>query len=337
MKPALQGVIALMFSLSALQAGATEKYFGYYGGDYSSDAAANPGGLAFPEMKDHINLYSILNWTGTGTPEGKQVSEQHVLEQLEAARLAHVHAIVPAFPFVFQRKPGTHCNITDTDAARAWSSLAQKMVDRGYLIPGDPVHSVVVATYIVDEPNADENCLADVDGQANPAWVNAVNAIKQAPQTATLPIASIMTDNFQKNMRQGIQLLDWVGFDHYGYSDSKWQKAMNTLKSVAPGKKYIVVPGAMEGCNGVTVDNAARFFNAIENDPDVTWIAPFTWFSGAGGVATCKGVRDIPSVRATYTAEGNKIKGMQCNASFGDKAFCGKVFGAGAAIETLLD
>jgi hypothetical protein len=69
----------------------------------------------------------------------------------------------------------------------------------------------------------------------------------------------------------------------------------------------------------------------------VTWIAPFAWFSGAGGVASCKGIRDIPTLRATYTAEGNKIKNLQCNSSLGEKWFCGKPTDISSAINYLLD
>lgn len=332
----------LMLPIAA-HAAPVDKYFGYFGGDYDSASAANPGGPGFPEMQDHINLYSILIWTTDGSAQGKAGSEGYVLQELAKAKAAHVHAIVPAFPFVFQiqfnKTTGKQisCAMIDADAARAWSSLAQKMVDQGYLVPGDPAHSTVVATYLLDEPNSDANCLSDVNGQANPAWSNAVNAIRQAPQTSGLPIASIMTDDFQDNMPQGIQLLDWVGFDHYGYSDSKWQGAMNALKAVAPGKKYIVVPGAMQGCDNVQVEGTTRFFSAIENDPSVTWIAPFAWFSGAGGVASCKGIRDIPTLRATYTAEGNKIKNLQCNSSLGEKWFCGKPTDISSAINYLLD
>lgn len=319
----------------------TAKYFGYFGGDYTSAAAANPGGPGFPEMQDHINLYSILIWSTDGSPAGKTGSENYVLGELAKAKAAHVHAIVPAFPFVFQttfvngQQEG--CVMIDPDASRAWSSLAQKMIDQGYLIPGDPARSTVVATYLEDEPNSGQNCLSDVGGKPNPAWVNAVNAIRQAPATTSLPIASIMTDNFENNMPQGIQLLDWVGFDHYGYSDKQWLDKMNTLRSIAPSKKYIVVPGAMEGCNNVTDEDPTRFITAIETDPNVTWLVPFAWFSGAGGVATCRGVRDIPTRRATYTAEGNKIKNLQCSASLGDSWFCGKSVNVNPAISYLLD
>jgi hypothetical protein len=318
----------------AIASAQTAKYFGYYGGDYESTAAANPGGSGFPEMQDHINLYSILLWSADGSLGGKEGSENYVLGELAKAKSAHVHAIIPAFPFVFQQNG---CWMNDPDAARAWSSLAQKMVDQGYLIPGDPAHSTVVATYLVDEPNSKDNCLSDINGQANPAWVNAINAIHQTPTTASLPIASIMTDDFENNMRQGIQLLDWVGFDHYGYSDNDWRNKMSTLKSVAPGKKYIIVPGAMDGCDDVKNEDPSRFTTSIETDPDVTWLAPFAWFSGAGGVSTCKGVRDIPQRRSTYTAEGHKITDLQCRSSLADKWFCGKSTNVNAAINYLLD
>lgn len=332
-------IIAGLLIPFASHAQPVDKYFGYFGGDYESPQAADPANSGFPEFKDHVNLYSILVWTADVSDAGKAGSEAYVLGELAKARAAHVHAIVPAFPFVFRTtfnadRHQNGCWTIEPNAAQAWSSLAQKMVAQGYLVPGDPAHSTVVATYIVDEPNSSGNCLSDVNGQANPAWVNAVNAIRQGPGTATLPIASIMTDNFQNNMRQGIQLIDWVGFDHYGYSDSEWQGAMNALKAIAPTKKYIVVPGARQGCDNVVVEGTARYFNAIENDPSVTWLVPFAWFSGAG---SCKGVRDIPSLRATYRDEGLKIRNQQCDVSAGEKWFCGKAGDLSAAINYLLD
>lgn len=327
----------------AVQAQSAAKYFGYFGGDYDSSAAANPGGSGFVEMKDHINLYSILVWSADVSPTGKAGSEVYVLGELAKAKAAHVHAIVPAFPFVFQTTidPITHaqtgCWLNDPDAARAWSSLAQKMVEQGYLIPGNPEQSTVVATYLVDEPNSRDNCLADVGGQANPAWVNAVSAIRQASPTATLPIASIMTDHFEDNMRQGIQMIDWVGFDHYGYNTPDWNSKMAALKSIAPNKKYIVVPGAMQGCENVLQEDTARYFEAIESDARVTWIAPFAWFSGLGHVRSCKGIRDISALKTAYTNEGRKIRDRQCSSSLGEKWFCGKAADISSAINFLLD
>ncbi|MDY1547940.1 hypothetical protein [Luteibacter sahnii] len=320
--PALTGLL-LCSSAMSVQA-ATQKYFGYFAGDTVAHADTGQGGLGFFEMKDHINLYSILAWPGDTSPSGKQVTMSQVLDKLAAAKAAHVHAMVPAFPFVFQAVRESDGRIScwqnDPTAAASWSSFSQAMVDQGYLIPGDPARSTVVAVYIVDEPNGDV-CLNDVNGQANPSFVNAMNAVRQDSRTASLPIASILTGKGFDKFFAGMKLLDWVGFDEYGDSDSKWSHTFAALKQYAPGKKYIVVPGAMQGCSDVETDPTGRFFSAIENDPDVTWLAPFAWFSGLSGSA-CKGVRDLPSLRSDYTSEGLKIRALQCSSSAVDQSFC---------------
>jgi hypothetical protein len=303
--------------LPALASAQSVKYFGYFGGDYVSNNPSNPGGPTINEIKDHTNIYSIGSWSGDTSPAGKTASENYVLGQLVAARDAHMHAVVPATPFVFQGTGDSSCRHMDPDAARAWASLAQKMIDRGLLIPDDPVHSTVVAVYLIDEPNGD-GCLNDVDDAVNPILQNAINAIRSFPGTGTLPMASILTTDF-KGFKRGIEVIDWLGFDHYGESDKDWASDMSTLKAYAPGKKFIVVPGAMQGCSDVKVDNVSRFTDALTNDPDVVWMAPFMWISPS---STCIGVRDLPTLRTTYTNFGLSIKTQQCNSSPAAKQFC---------------
>lgn len=327
---------ALAVPVVAMAQSAT-KYFGYFGGDYETDPVVTPSHPSLPEMQDHINLYSILFWSADTSPTGKAGSQQYVLDELARAKAAHIHAIVPAHPFVFQKggDADNACWQMDSTAAASWASLSRAMVDKGYLIPGDPVRSTVVAVYIVDEPNGDA-CLSDVNGAPNPIFVNGVNAVRQDPNTAALPIASILTPDFNQ-FDKGMKLLDWVGYDHYGDSDSTWQKKMADLKSRTPGKKYIIVPGAMSGCSGVKVENTARYEQSITTDPDVVWLAPFAWFSGKGGTASCRGVRDIPDLRATYTRIGHAIKDQQCNASKGDKRYCGLTHSTSSAVNLLLE
>lgn len=311
-------LLAFMLVTSAASAQSVpEKYFGYFGGDYVSENPSNPGvGTTLSEMKDHTNIYSIGAWSYDTSPAGKIASENYVLGQLAAAKAAHLHAVAPATPFVFQGA-GTGCRFMDPDANRAWASFAQKMIDQGYLIPNDPVRSTVVAVYLVDEPNGD-GCLDDVDGAVNPILQNAINAIRTFPGTVTLPMASILTTDF-KSFKKGIELIDWLGFDQYGDSDKNWAGHMSSLKNYAPGKKFIVVPGAMQGCKDVDVDDTGRFTDALTNDPDVVWLAPFMWISTS---STCLGVRDLPNLRATYAQFGLSIKAQQCNSSPAAKGFC---------------
>jgi hypothetical protein len=314
--------VALYSASAVAQAQTTQKYFGYYAADYPIDFNISPMGSGLPEMKDHINLYSIMDWSGDESPSGRAATEAYVLDQLAKAKAAHTHAIISAFPFLFKpSSAGGTGQAYDPTGAQVWSDLAQKMVAQGYLIPGNPAMSTVVAVYVVDEPNSDTNYLWDVNGAARPDLVSITNVIRQTPETAKLPLATVVTNHF-KGFEKGMQLFDWIGFDHYGDSDSEWASSFNKLKSLAPGKKYIVVPGAMDQCSDVAVEPTNRYFAAIENDASVTWLAPFAWFSRLGGSEKCKGVRDLPSIRASYTSEGLNIRSRQCNASVGDKKFC---------------
>jgi hypothetical protein len=335
--------LALLFALLPVVANAqstTNKYFGYFAGDTVASVTSGSPDLGFNEMKDHINLYAIMAWPGDTSPSGKALTQSQFLDKLAAAKAAHVHAIVSAYPFVFQAVRDDRGNITcwnnDANAASSWASFSQAMVDRGYLIPGDPVRSTVVAVYIVDEPNGDV-CLSDANGQANPSFVNAVNAVRQDPRTSSLPIASILSGKGFDKFFAGMKLLDWVGFDEYGDDDGKWARTFSALKQYAPGKKYIVVPGAMSGCDNVEQEGTTRYKDAIANDSSVTWLAPFAWFSGLGNNPSCKGVRDIPDLRADYTQEGLKIRNAECGKSAADKAFCSGTSNVSEAINFILN
>ena len=332
-------IVAALCSAPVLaQAQTTQKYFGYYAADYPIDYNISPSGSGLPEMKDHINLYSILNWSGDESPSGRAGTEAYVLDQLAKAKAAHVHAIVSAFPFLFKPSAdgGDGHQSFDPSGVKAWQDLSQKMVAQGYLIPGNPAMSTVVAVYVIDEPNSDTNYLWDVNGAARPDLVSITNVIRQTPGTANLPLATILTDHF-KGFEKGMQLFDWVGFDHYGDASDDWKNSFSKLKSLAPGKKYIVVPGAMDNCKYVAVDPTKPFIDAIDNDPSVTWLAPFAWFSRLGGNDKCKGVRDLPQTRATYTTEGLSIRNRQCSASLDDKNFCAGVSPVSSAIDLLLN
>ena len=330
--------MAFLFLTSAASAQSVpDKYFGYFGGDYPVTPNASVGsGLA--EMKDHINLYSMQAWSGFSTPEARADNQERVLNLLAQAKAAHVHAMVPAHPFVFQAVRDSSsgritCWNNDPTAAASWASLSQAMIDHGYLIPGDPARSTVVAVYIVDEPNGDV-CLSDTHGQANPSFVNAINAVRQDPRTASLPIASILSrdaDNFE----QGAKLLDWVGFDYYPDEGAQWKSDFASFKAAVPGKKYIVVPGARENCGSdVRNNDPTAFLDAMNNDPSVVWLAPFM---GISGDPPCKGVRDLPDRRATYTQEGLGIRNAQCSRSQADKGFCTGSSNISAAIDLLLN
>jgi hypothetical protein len=317
---------ALLMPISTF-AQSAQKFFGYFGGDYASVSPHTPD---LPEFQDHINLYSIMDWSGTS--DNVAWSEDWVLTQLDNARHAHVHAIVPAFPFVFQHASGEVGFRYDTGAAAKWNSLVQKMLDRGFLIPGDPERSIVSAIYLVDEPNGDGK-LRDQNGQAHPALANAVAAIRGNSATASVPIASILTPDFD-SIREGIKLIDWVGFDDYGISDKNWTITLNGLESnYAPGKKYIIVPGAVNNCMGVTLESPSRYTARMDSDPNIVWLAPFMWLTRG----SCLGARDLPAIRGAYKIEGTKIRNSTCNASPTSQWFCSRSSDISGVLNMLLD
>lgn len=322
LKPLILSLLLLPFSSHAAP---VDKFFGYFGGDYAS--VANVPDLH--EFQDHANLYSIQFWSGTS--DDMAASENYVLGELERARQYHVHAMVPAWPFVFQHALGENAYHLDPSAAAHWNSFVQKMLDRGLLIPGDLERSTVNSIYLIDEPNGPP-ALNDQDGAPHPALANAVAALRGNPATTGLPIASVLTPRFYL-MPQGIKLLDWVGFDHYGDTDSEWTNTLNGLENTyAPGKKYIIVPGSLSNCMGVDQESPNRYINRMNTDPNVVWLAPFMWVTRG----TCLGVRDIPSLRSAYQPVGLGIKNAECSASLAGKWFCGKTADASAAISYLL-
>lgn len=319
-------VLALLLLPAASHAAPVQKYFGYFGGDYTSV----PNVPDLHEFQDHANLYSIQFWSGTS--DDMAASENYVLAELERARQYHVHAMVPAFPFVFQHALGEKAFHLDPSASAHWNSFVQKMLDRGLLIPGDPERSTVNSIYLVDEPNGDAS-LDDQAGAPHPALANAVAAIRGHAATSDLPIASVLTPDFYQ-MPQGIKLLDWVGFDHYGDSDKDWTNTLNGLESTyAPGKKYIIVPGSLSNCMGVTQENPARYINRMASDPNVVWLAPFMWVTRG----SCLGVRDLPALRSAYQPVGLAIKNAACDASPASKWFCGKAADVSPAVNYLLN
>lgn len=311
MKKRFLALPLLLLAASLAHAQSIQKYFGYYGGDVN-----NPPGVAIDEFKDHVNLYHILEWSGDTSDAGRAASANYVLAELAKAKAAHMQAIIPGYPFVLNNvstNPNAYCWGNYSGASQTWASFAQQLISKGYLIPGNPDKSTVVAVYVVDEP--DITCLTDQNGAAHPALQNAINAIRSGtPQLKT----AVIFGNSYLQATQAMKLLDWVGNDDYGATDAVWNARLAELKSYAPGKKLIIVPGARPGCADVIQDDPTRFFNAMNSDPQIAWLAPFTWFSSQG----CPGVRDMPSLRPAYTNFGATIKAQGCASSAAAGQFC---------------
>lgn len=320
MKKTAATLLLAMTMLGNAEAQSIQKYFGYFAGD-SQGVTISPPATALSEFQSSSNLYSIGGWSEDESATGRSVSAQYILSQLALAKAAHMHATIPGNAFLFQYNSTSGCYSIDTGASQAWNTFVQEMVSAGYINTASPDRSVVSAVYVVDEPNGN-GCLPDVSGAPNPALQNAVNAIRSNPSTAMIPLASVLSGSVGfANISQGMQLFDWVGFDNYSDSESQWESQLATLKSYAPTKKYILVPGAMSNNDGgicVGTQSPTPFIEELQTDPQAVWLAPFVWFS----TGSCLGVRDNPSLNATYTSIGTSIKVQGCSSSMAARNFC---------------
>lgn len=322
MKRIVAALLLSTFMVGIANAQSIQKYLGYYYGD-----ANNPPSTALSEFRSSSNLYHIEFWSTDESAAGRVESTRDLLNELAQAKAAHIHAIIPGYPFLFQQNSANGCFTNDPGAAQSWNSIVQAMVAAGYIDTASPDRSVVTAIYVVDEPNGPHvnggsNCLPDVAGQPNPALQNAVNAIRANPSTANIPLATILNGSTGfANIASGMQLFDWIGFDNYSDTTSQWQSQLATLKSYAPTKKYILVPGSQSRVipnECVGTQSPTPFISEFQSDPQAVWLAPFVWFSSG----SCLGVRDIPSLRSTYTTLGTSIKVKGCNSSRAAQNFC---------------
>jgi hypothetical protein len=309
-------VFLFCLMLSAIcSAQTTTKYFGYY---YNDASSYNSSATAFSENYNRINLYHISTWAGNTTEAGRAGTISYTLSQLELARSNGVKAIITATPFVFQYNSAGQWQI-EPNASAEWSNFVSQMVAAGYIVPGNPTLSTVVAIYVIDEP--DLIGLADQNGQVHPAIANAISAIRGNSATSSIPLATI-TGYSWYNVEHAIELMDWIGFDDYSLSQGAWNSTYNDLVSaLAPNQKTIIVPKAATGGGACGVGGGATtysdpwaFYDTLQNDARVAWLAPFRWFSPA---SNCLGVRDIPSLRTPYEQIGQTMKDAS-NPSMGE-------------------
>lgn len=320
----IAALASLLVPLAA-HAQSIQKYFGYFAADVNDPS----------EYQDHTNLVQIDIWSGDQSPSGRATSKQYLLDALAKAKASHLHAVIPGWPFLFQGT-GNPCFSSDPNGYQAWNDLAQDLVTKGYLDQAHPDRSVVTAVYVVDEPN--NHCMSDSNGSPNPALSLAINNIRANPNTNLLPLASILAVQGSKfsEIKKGIQLFDWIGFDHYGISTSQWQSELGTLKGYAMNKKLIIVPGAQSATitnQCVGTDNPTPFIQQMQTDPQVAWLAPFVWFDSS---PQCLGVRSNPGLKTTYVNFGRVVKAQGCSSSGAARNFC-KPASIAPIINMLLD
>ena len=298
-------LLLLILAPTLCSAQSANQYFGYY---YDDGASYNSSATGFSENYNRINVYHIAIWSGNTTDAGRQGTEAYLLSQLQLARANGVKAVVTITSLVFQYSSGQWQ--IDPNASTVWNSFVDQLVAQGYIVPGNPQLNTVAAFYLVDEPDAAG--LADVNNAANPAISNAVAALRGNSATSSIPIAFITTPAFA-SVAHAISLIDWVGFDEYGASESTWNSVYGQLLShLTANQRTILVPKATNGGGACGVGGAATqyddpwfFYSTLTASDKVAWLAPFHWFSGS---ATCPGVRDISSLTSLYNQIGQTMK-----------------------------
>lgn len=317
-------VVLLLLLPVGVWAQSSVRYFGYYFNDANG---------SFTENHDHINLYNIQQMIlGPGGTADTAATTKYMLGELAKAKAQGVRATISAAPFVFHWNNSTHLWSAEPNATANWTTLVNQLVASGYIVPGRPELSTVVAIYVVDEPNG--TGLADTMAPGlpgtnigiNPDFANAVSIIRSNPVTSGIPLAAIITPKYNQLFDgqiflAGMTLLDWVGVDWYGETQSDWMSDYNRLKSnLSPKQRTIIVPqAALGGDLGSSNYDDPNFFNNIFNtDPKVVWFTPFVWFSGSGRTGT----RDIPVLKAAYTQIGTTIRTAACAATPAERGFC---------------
>jgi hypothetical protein len=322
----LVGLLCAMSSMAMAQS--TVRYFGYYYDDANG---------SFQENYDHINLFNIQQMIiGAGDTADLDATTKYVLSQLAQAKARGVRATINAAPYVFHWTDSAGTWSAESNAAANWSAFVNQLVASGYIVPGRPDLSTVVAIYLIDEP--DQNGFGDVDGAVNPTLADAVSVVRSNSSTNGIPLASILTTNFAGNFSHGMTLFDWVGFDWYGSTQSQWTSRYNQLKSMlSASQRTIIVPKAALGASvgSGSYDDPNFFKNIFNTDTKVVWFSPFAWFSNS----SITGTRDIPALRSAYTQIGSGIRSTACSSSAAERGFCqgsARKVGTIAAVNMLL-
>lgn len=265
------------------------QYYGYYANN--SYISAN---------QDHTNITFVGVWVS----DISQASSS-IMSELATAKKYGVKAIVEVSPFLFtSTSPNLGCPLGSLPtASQTWSAFVNQLISNGYLVPNNPGASTVVAFYPVDEP---DGCgLGDINGVANPALVNAINTIRQNPNTSSFPVATIYSSNYLSAVRS-IPLFDWVGMDNYSINDGAYISAFDNFENYTnkSKQKTILIPQAATGGPlDNTPDTPSTMFSAAESDPSVIMLMPFLWAHNGW-----TGTSQIPWLLEQYTYIGKQIK-----------------------------
>jgi hypothetical protein len=279
------GGIFLAFVSSSALAQQQPPYFGYF---------ANAEYVA--ENYDHTNIEHI--WASV--PDRGQALNL-ILTGLASAKAHGIKAVISVDPFLFANVGSSNYGF-EASASVYWQGLVDQLVSQGYLVPGNPAQSTVVAFYPVDEP--DLRGLGDVGGLPSPALTNAINVIHGNASTAGFPIM-VITSKQYPNMLMGLHLYDWVGMDNYHLDDSDYRSAVMQMESYLDlSRQHVVLVPQAFLKDGYGDANSPNFvYNMALSDPHVIMLMPFLWKH-----ADFIGTSQVPALKEAYTTIGRQVK-----------------------------
>jgi len=103
-----------------------------------------------------------------------------------------------------------------------------------------------------------------------------------------------------------LQLWDVVGFDLYSARSSIFEPGGHYERMRAQlrdGQRTMIIPGGYSGCQ----QDPVPFVNFAHGNPEVLIVLPFLWATVPWADDVDKGIRDIPAMRAAYTAAGRAL------------------------------
>ncbi|GAB4117414.1 MAG: hypothetical protein Tsb0027_10020 [Wenzhouxiangellaceae bacterium] len=272
-----------------------DRFFGYF---------ANNGAIS--QNQDHTNINFI--WAGM---DDNEEAIALLLSELSDAQFYNTRAIVPVDTFVFVKQGDSTTNTLaqcpfefEQNSSLFFADLVDELVNMGFLVPNNPDQSTVAGFLVIDEP---ELCgLKDQNGLPHPALLNAVNTVRNNPQTSNFPIMTSVSKNYPQAIN-GIRLFDWVGHQWYSASTSSYLSSFDALSSsLNPNQRTILVPQAsVDGFMSSAGDphDPDLILNRFLADQRIVGIMPFLWDH-----AETTGTKDIPSLRQSYTSIGKHIK-----------------------------
>ena len=307
------------------------RWYGYYANNSTVSANA-----------DHTNITEIwatplIASLDDATARANQVSDakNRILAGLALAQQNGEKAMVDVGAIVFipsTQSPANSscskfCYYDNPNAVRDFNDLVTALESdpNKYLNLDHPELSTVVAFYVADEP--DINGLADHEYGGTAFGTNgtpggtlqlldAVRAIRGNPDTANIPLATIVSNAYYGEMPNNLGLFDWVGLDDYEHdvetylADFTYFEDWARYHDVVGGttQRYFMVPAVSLGAGsaGPYEDGASALYQEFANDHRIIGIMPFAWNYHPKDCTSCGGMVGYPWA-PSYIALGKSI------------------------------